>query len=111
MTRQSTLPGQVPAGRTAPDPSRPAGKKPPRAGLLSAPRRMQLPWAIGGGLTVVATTVGFSAGSGLLSEKSPVLVVAEPLAAGQTITSDALRTIPVAAEAGWGRSMLRWPRG
>ncbi|MBS2547455.1 hypothetical protein KGQ19_11285 [Catenulispora sp. NL8] len=63
---------------------------------------MQLPWAIGGGLTVVATAVGFSAASGLLSQKSPVLVVAEPLAAGQTITSDALRTIPVAAEAGVG---------
>lgn len=100
MTSPSTI--QAPAGRTAPDTSRPAGKKPPRAGLLSAPRRMQLPWAIGGGLTVVVTTVGFSAGSGLLSEKSPVLVVAEPLAAGQTITPDVLRTIPVAADAGVG---------
>ncbi len=102
MTTQTTRPGQVPPGSTAPDPSRQAGKKQLRTGLLSAPRRMQLPWAIGGGLTVVATTVGFSTGSGLLSEKSPVLVVAEPLAAGQTITSDVLRTIPVAADAGVG---------
>lgn len=100
MTSPSTI--QAPAGRTAPDTSRQAGKKQPRTGLLSAPRRMQLPWAIGGGLTVVATTVGFSAGSGLLTEKSPVLVVAEPLAAGQTITSDMLRTVPVAADAGVG---------
>ena len=102
MTTQTTRPGQGSPDRTAQDPSRPVGKKQSRAGLLSAPRRMQLPWAIGGGLTVVATTIGFSAGSGLLSEKSPVLVVAEPLAAGQTITSDALRKIPVAADAGVG---------
>ena len=102
MRTQSTPLGQVPPGRAAPDPSHQGGKKQPRAGLLSAPRRMRLPWAIGGGLTVVVTTVGFSAGSGLLSEKSPVLVVAEPLAAGQTITSDVLRTIPVAADAGVG---------
>lgn len=102
MTTQTARPGQAPPGRTAPDPSRQADKKQPRAGLLSAPRRMQLPWAIGGGLTVVATTVGFSASSGLLSDKSPVLVVAEPLAAGQTITSDVVRSIPVAADAGVG---------
>ena len=101
MTTQTTRPSQVLPGRTAPDLTGQVGKK-QRAGLLSAPRRMQLPWAIGGGLTVVATTVGFSAGSGLLSDKSPVLVVAEPVAAGQTITSDVVRSIPVAADAGVG---------
>ena len=98
MTRQSALPAPVQAGRPAPDPS--ADKKQPKTGLFAASRRMKLPWAIGGGLTVVATTVGFSAGSGLLSEKSPVLVVTQPVAAGQTITADVLRTIPVAADAG-----------
>ena len=100
MTRQSTLTAGVQAGRPASDPLRPTDKKPSKTGLFAAPRRMKLPWAIGGGLTVVVTTVGFSAGSGLLSEKSPVLVVAEPLAAGQMITPDVLRTIPVAADAG-----------
>lgn len=103
MTTQTPLPGQSPPGRLAPaGPPNPLGKgsSASGAGLLSARRKVRLPWAVGGGLTVVATTVAFSTGAGLLSEKTPVLVVTEPLSAGQVITAEALRAIPVAADPG-----------
>jgi hypothetical protein len=107
MATQTTLPGQALPGRvpSPAGPPRSAGKSPAGsgAGLLAARRRVRLPWAVGGGLTVVATTVALSTGSGLLSEKCPVLVVAEPLAAGQTITADSLRAIPMAADPGIAR--------
>lgn len=68
--------------------------------LLAAPRRINMPKAVAGGLGVVACSLGFAATSNLFAAKTPVLVVAQPIRPGQVITTADLRAVAVAADPG-----------
>ena len=84
----SSIPGQAGVGQ------RPAAAA--SAAALLSPRRVNVPRAIFGGLGVVACSMGAVAASHVLDPRTSVLIVVEPLAAGQVITADDLRSVPVA---------------
>ena len=96
-TTPSSVPGQVRGFSRA---SRPFGKTPSDAALLSAQHKANKPLVLGSSLGVLLCSLGASEAADLFDDKSPVLVAAVPIAAGQTITQDMLRAIPVAADPG-----------
>lgn len=90
----------VPEQTSRSAPMRLSGRAPSETTLLSTQQTVNKPLVIGCGLGVLVCSLGASEAAGLLDDKSQVLVVASPIAAGQTITRDVLRAIPVAADPG-----------
>ncbi|MEY9889258.1 hypothetical protein ABIA31_002906 [Catenulispora sp. MAP5-51] len=83
----ATVPGQAGAGQ------RTAVAAPPKT-LLST-RRVNVPRVVFGGLGVVGCSMGAVAASHVLDSRTAVLVVMQPVAAGQVITVADLGTVPV----------------
>src|SRR5579862_9143935 len=82
-------------GRRAPDAVRPA---PERA--VAAGRRRQLPLAVVGVLVVVGCALAFAEVSLRTGRGEEVLVVSQPLAAGQVVTAADLRAVKLSAPGG-----------
>lgn len=105
MTRESTRKGSAPSTGTSTTVPKQSGAGQRSAGrasaiaLLSA-RRVNVPRALFGGLGVVVCSMGAVVASHVLDPRSSVLVVWEPVAAGQVITIDDLRSAPVAVVSG-----------
>lgn len=92
MKSSSTVPGQSGAvQRSAVTAS---------ASALLSTRRVNVPRALFGGLGVVVCSMGAVVASHLLDPRTRVLMVVEPVAAGQVITAADLRTVPVALARG-----------
>ena len=77
-------------GTKAPSAARPAGAR-----GRPAARRRQLPLVVVGVLLVIGGALAFADASLHLGSREEVLVVSEPLAAGQVITSSDLETVRV----------------
>lgn len=89
--------GRIPAG--ASDREQP-GRKPARPVRGAPGRRRQLPLVVLGVLLVVGCALGFADASLSLASHEDVLVVAEPLAAGQVLTGSDLRAVRVSTGTG-----------
>jgi len=73
----------------------PSGARPAAARARPAARRRQLPLVVVGVLLVIGGALAFADASLHLGSREEVLVVSEPLAAGQVITSSDLETVRV----------------
>jgi hypothetical protein len=82
-------------GSKAPSAARPAGTR-----ARPAARRRQLPLVVVGVLLVIGGALAFADASLHLGSREEVLVVSEPLAAGQVITSSDLETVRVSTGTG-----------
>ena len=82
-------------GSKAPSDARPAGAR-----GRPAARRRQLPLVVVGVLLVIGGALAFADASLHLGSREEVLVVSEPLAAGQVITSSDLETVRVSTGSG-----------
>ena len=82
-------------GTKAPSAARPAGAR-----GRPAARRRQLPLVVVGVLLVIGGALAFADASLHLGSREEVLVVSEPLAAGQVITSSDLETVRVSTGTG-----------
>jgi hypothetical protein len=82
-------------GSKAPSGARPAGTR-----ARSSARRRQLPLVVVGVLLVIGGALAFADASLHLGSREEVLVVSEPLAAGQVITSSDLETVRVSTGSG-----------
>ncbi len=82
-------------GTKAPSTARPAGVR-----ARPAARRRQLPLVVVGVLLVIGGALAFADASLHLGSREEVLVVSEPLAAGQVITSSDLETVRVSTGTG-----------
>ena len=82
-------------GTKAPSAARPAGAR-----VRPAVRRRQLPLVVVGVLLVIGGALAFADASLHLGSREEVLVVSEPLAAGQVITSSDLETLRVSTGTG-----------
>lgn len=67
---------------------------------LGSTRRRQMPWIAAGVVLVVLTTLGFVFVGQSLSQRSPVIVAAGPIEAGQEISRADLRYVDVATDPG-----------
>jgi len=77
-----------------------SGARPTAARPRPAARRRQLPLMVVGVLLVIGGALAFADASLHLGSREEVLVVAEPLAAGQVITSSDLETVRVSTGSG-----------
>ena len=78
----------------------PSGARPAAARARPAARRRQLPLVVVGVLLVIGGALAFANASLHLGSREEVLVVSEPLAAGQVITSSDLETVHVSTGTG-----------
>ena len=78
----------------------PSGARPAGARARPAARRRQLPLVVVGVLLVIGGALAFADASLHLGSREEVLVVSEPLAAGQVITSSDLETVHVSTGTG-----------
>ena len=77
-----------------------SGARPAGARARPAARRRQLPLVVVGVLLVIGGALAFADASLHLGSREEVLVVSEPLAAGQVITSSDLETVRVSTGTG-----------
>ena len=82
-------------GQTAPGAARPGGER-----TWAGRRRRQLPLVVVGMLLVVGCALGFAEGSVRLGGGEEVLVVAQPVAAGQVLTAVDLRAVRISVPGG-----------
>ncbi len=82
-------------GQTAPGAARPGGER-----TWAGRRRRQLPLVVVGVLLVVGCALAFAEGSVRLGHGEEVLVVAQPVAAGQVLTAGDLRAVRLSAPGG-----------
>jgi len=76
------------------------GRKSPGGRPMTAGRRRQVPLIVMGVLLVVGCALGFADTSLSLASHEDVLVVAQPLAAGQVLTTSDLRAVRVSTGTG-----------
>ncbi|MHB1928448.1 MAG: SAF domain-containing protein, partial [Acidimicrobiales bacterium] len=95
-----TTPRPSTDGRLAGDGGGRPGRRPVGGTRVGAARRRQIPLVVVGVLLVVGCALGFADASLSLASHEDVLVVAQPLAAGQVLTSADLRVARVSTGTG-----------